>query len=455
VEVCGFSKHIMVGIECGDLPSFERPDMIRLLRVFVPASTLALLAFEASVVIAAFIASTYLFLDLDPTDYLLNNLGLVSVALVSISLLAGIYLQDLYSQVRVKSRLLLAQQLLMAAGITFLLQALISATAPEDLSLPFPVILSGCLLSIVVLFAGRLLFSVYVLPRVGDERLLLIGESPLLDDIESYLKERPQLGIQVAGRIHTPEFGEGAPHQNLEELIRSFHSNRVVVAQPDAYLAGELLEMRFLGYSIQEAAGTYAKISNREACSGLGPARLLYSKEFEPSTRDLFFQSVSNTLLAAVACIVLSPLMLLIALLVRLSLRGPAVERRIRMGQGGTTFTLFSFRVGDASEVAPVSFVGRVLTRTGLYAIPQFFNVLRGEMSIVGPRPQKPDFVRELTSYIPFYPHRLKMRPGMTGLAQIEMRAFAGPRDSLVELEYDIILQGIKNILLWSGQPWR
>ncbi len=442
--------------------------MIRLFRVFVPSSTLGLLAFEIGVIISAFIIATYLFLELDPTDYLLNDLGLVSVGLVSFSVLAGVYLQDLYSQIRVKSKLLLAQQLLMVAGIPFLLQALLSAVAP-DLSIPFQVILAGCVIFIVVLFAGRLLFSAYVLPRVGAEKLLLIGESPVLDDIALYLEQRPQLGIQVAGHIREPEVGVPAPLRNLENVLRDFQSNRIVVGMPGAQLAGELLELRFLGYSIQEAAGTYAKISNREALSGMNPARLLFSKEFEPTARDLFFQALGNTLIAVFCIIVLSPLMLLIAVLVRLFLGGPVLERRVLSGRGGQPFTRYSFRLAKpAAGAAPGdTFLGRVLARTGLYALPQLFNVLRGDMSIVGPRPQRPDFIRQLTLDIPFYPHRLKVRPGMTGLAQIEMRALPPLPDSVVELEYDlyylkyisptmdlfIALQSLKNILLWGGRP--
>ena len=437
--------------------------MIRLFRVFVPASTLGLLLFETVIIISAFIFSTYLLQDLDPTDYLLNDLGLVSVALVSLSVIAGVYLQDLYTQIRVKSRLLLAQQLLMVAGITFLLQALVSAIAP-DLYIPFRIVLLGCLLSIATMFAGRLMFSSYVLPRVAAEKLLLIGASPVLDDIVSYLEERPQLGIQVVGHIRELE---AAPAGQLEELIRKFDSNRLVVGMPDAQLAGELLDLRFLGYSVQEAAVTYARITNREGLSGLSPARLLYSKEFEPGARDLFFQAISSTVIAAVGLIVLSPLILLIAILVWIRLHGPVLDRRLRVGKGGAPFTLYSFRVAKASPdaVPGETFVGRLLARTGLYALPQFFNVLRGDMSIVGPGPQRPQVIQEVTRHIPFYPHRLKLRPGMTGLAQIQMRSLAPPRDCMVELEYDmyylkymspmmdlfIIMQSIKNILLWGG----
>jgi lipopolysaccharide/colanic/teichoic acid biosynthesis glycosyltransferase len=438
--------------------------MIRFFHVFVPASTFALLVFESVVVFLAFIVSVYLFLELDPTDYLLNNLGLVNVALVTFSVIAGVYLQDLYSQVRVKSRLLLAQKFVMVAGIVFLLQALLSAVGP-DLFLPFRVTLFGCLMSIAMMFTARLLFSIYVIPRVATERLLLIGESPSLDDIGTYLVQRPQSGVQVAGRIRQPPAALG----NLEELIRHFQSNRIVVGMPGAHLAGELLELRFLGYSIQEAAATFAKISNREGLSGLNPARLLYSKEFAPSARGLFFQAIGNMLISAVVTVILSPLMLLIAVLVWLCLHRNVLERQPRLGEGGAGFTLYRFHVAKAGgDSAPGdTLIGRFLSRTGLYALPQFFNVLRGEMSIVGPRPQRAEFVKEATRYIPFYPHRFRMRPGMTGLAQIEMRSLSGPPDCMVELEYDmyylkymspmidlfITVQSIKNILLWGGRP--
>ena len=178
----------------------------------------------------------------------------------------------------------------------------------------------------------------------------------------------------MAGHVHQPS----EPFNNLEELAQHYHSNRIVVGMPGADLAVELLEMRFSGYSIQEAAATFAKISNREGLSGLGPSRLLYSKEFEPRTRDMFFQSLGNILIASIAIVILSPVMLLIAILVWLTLHGSVLERRVRVGKGGTLFTLYRFRMTKAAPGSMPSdtFIGRLLSRTGLYALPQFFNVL-------------------------------------------------------------------------------
>jgi len=440
--------------------------MIRLFRVYIPASTLVLLALETAIIISALCIAVYAFGDLDPLDYLLNNLGMVSVALVSFSFIAGVYFQDLYSQVRVKSRLLLGQQLLLVAGSVFLVQALISAVSP-DLYMPFRVILLGSLIAVVSLFAARLLFSAYVLPRVAAERLLLIGENPVLDDLNRHLDQHPELGIQVAGHIR--ETGPLSQPSGFEELIREYQPNGIVVGLPDARLASELLELRFLGYSIQDAAGTYAKICNREGLLALTPTRLLSSKEFEPSTRELFFQAIVDRLIAVTCLVVLLPFILLTAVLIKLFLGGSVFEKQLRAGLHGIPFQRLYFRVAppNAQPKPLQKRLGRLLTRTGMYAVPQFLNVLAGQMSLVGPRPHRPEFTPELTRCIPFYPHRFKVGPGMTGWSQIQMKHQAGPPDTLQELEYDlyyikyaapmmnifIILQSIKNIMLWGGRP--
>jgi lipopolysaccharide/colanic/teichoic acid biosynthesis glycosyltransferase len=299
-----------------------------------------------------------------------------------------------------------------------------------------------------------------VLPHVAGESWLLIGNSPLLDDIASHLARTPQAGIRVAGRFGEPDL---PPAASLDDRIRELRPNRMVVgfaSGPNWRLAQELLELRFSGHAIEDAAEIYEKICNRVGLSGLNATRLLYEKEFEPGTRALFFQSIGNRLIAAVVLIGVSPLLPLIAALLRLSSGGPVLECEWREGRHGP-FKLCRFRVAAGTRI------GRLLARTGLYALPQFVHVLRGQMSIVGPRPARPEFARELARLIPFYPHRLKVRPGITGWSQIHMRHLPEPRDAMMELEYDlhyikyvsptldllVVAQAIKGLLVWGGQP--
>jgi len=433
--------------------------MIRLFRVFVPASTFGLFIFEALLILSSFLVSADLLLEVDPADYLTSAPGIASVALVWLSILLGIHFQNLYTEIRARSRVVLLQRLLIVAGVAFLFQALLSAVVP-DLQVPLRVMLLGSLLSTAGLLADRLLFGAYVLPQVAGERWLLVGNSPLLDDIASHLAQVPQAGIRVAGHI-----GGAAAEESgrLEDGMEELRPNRIVVGfagGPSPRLAGKLLELRFSGDVIEDAADIYEKICNRVALSGLNAARLLYSKEFEPGRRAVFFQSIGNRLVAAAILFLLSPALLAIAVLLRLSSGGGVIERLCRDGRHGL-FTLYRFRVVEGTRA------GWLLSRTGLYALPQFINVLRGQMSIVGPRPLRPEFVRELARHIPFYSHRLKVRPGITGWSQIHMRHLPAPLDAMLELEYDlhyvkylspaldclVVAQAIKGLLIWGGQP--
>jgi len=454
--------------------------MIRPFGVSIPANILGLVLFETVVIVAAFVFSVNLYAETYPTEFLDSFVG-VNVVLAYLGFFVGLYFQDLYQDVQVKSVVLLAQQLVMVVGIVLLLQSVVITIYP-DLYMPLRVMLVGSAISVSVLFFGRLIFSAYVLPLVASERLLLYGQNPVLDDIAGYVQKFPQLGIQVAGHVHTvqPEPELGLVGQ-LDSLIQSYRTKRLVVGMSgkmDSALASALLELQSLGYSVQEAARTYSKICNRENLFRLGPKRLLYTKEFEPQTRTLFFQGLFSWVIAAVFCIALSPLIVVIMIAARLCWGGPVLQRQTYSGRYGNSFRLYCFRGFDSilnpekdsrgeAPGATRDYLGSFLLRTGLYALPQLFNVLRGEMSLVGPKPQRPEFFTQLTEQIPFYPHRLKVLPGITGWSQVQTRRLSGRVECLVELEYDlyylkycslrmdifVILQAIKNVMLWGGRP--
>ena len=161
----------------------------------------------------------------------------------------------------------------------------------------------------------------------------------MLRDLASHLARNPQSGIQVAGHIGGPASegtGIAEPGGTLEDSIQALRPSRVVVSSEGGMksrLAHELLELRYSGHAIEDAAGTYEKICNREGLSGLNATHLLYSKEFEPGTRARFFQAIGNGLMAAAVLTLLSPVLVLIAALVRLSSREGVIERQLREGR--------------------------------------------------------------------------------------------------------------------------
>lgn len=169
---------------------------------------------------------------------------------------------------------------------------------------------------------------------------------------------------------------------------------------------------------------------------------------------------IFDVLVSAVAIIILSPLFLLATFLIKTTSKGPIIFTQIRVGKDGQLFKIFKFRtmkVDAEKETGPVWAaqddprlipVGKFLRKSHMDEIPQFFNVLRGEMSVIGPRPERPEFVAELKKKIPEYEKRLMVKPGITGLAQVWHRYDETVEDVRKKIKYDLLY--IKKVCLWT-----
>jgi exopolysaccharide biosynthesis polyprenyl glycosylphosphotransferase len=437
--------------------------MIRLFRVFVPAGTLTLLISETFWVTAAFVLVTFAALPTDPELFLLYENGIARILVAVLSMVVALHFHDLYSDLHVKSRIRLLQQLCMVAGIVFLVQGLFSYVFP-DLRVPLHVMVPGCALAILVIFVWRLVFSAFVLQVVGREKVLLVGATPLLGEVGRYMQEHPEKGSQVIGYVTGDDppgthlaGGEvlgGLPE--LREIVEATRPNRIVVGVPeggDGLPLADLLDLRYAGQVLEEAAGAFEKAAGRVCLNALRPGQLIVSGEYGPRSHVVLYQMAANRFLAFLGMVASLPLMLAAAAAVRLSSRGPVLNRHIRVGRDGRRFTLYKFRsmrgpAGVADIWAPkddprVTRMGRILRFTRVDELPQLFNVLRGDMAIIGPRAERPDFVERLTDLIPCYPQRHVIRPGITGWAQINLESDL-EQDAIAKLEYDLYY--IKNM---------
>jgi len=186
------------------------------------------------------------------------------------------------------------------------------------------------------------------------------------------------------------------------------------------------------------------------------PSQLIFTAELGPNLRKVYWQSIYSFGIAIVAVILTSPIMLLVAIAVKLTSRGPILYRQKRVGMGDEPFILYKFRSMYANAEAfsgavwakkddpRITPVGRWLRRLRFDELPQLFNVVRGEMSIVGPRPERPEFVQELEKKIPYYRQRHCVKPGITGWAQINHKYGDTLEDTIIKLEYDLYY--IKNL---------
>jgi exopolysaccharide biosynthesis polyprenyl glycosylphosphotransferase len=437
--------------------------MIRLFRVFVPTGTLTMLMSELLWVTAAYVLATFIALPTDPVLFLLYDNGMLRILLVVLSVVVTLHFHDLYSELYVKSRLVLLQQLCMVAGIIFLLQGLISYVNP-GLRVPLRVMLPGSAMAIAIIFGWRIVFSAYVLEVVGRDRVLLVGAAPLLEEIGRYLERHPDSGSQVTGYI-TDENPPGTQlaggailgrSSELREIVETVQPHRIIVGVPErdeGLPVADLLALRFAGQIVEEAAAAYERVAGRVCLKALRPEQLVTSGEYGPPSQNVFYQSAINRSAAFLGMVLCLPVALAAALAVRLSSPGPVLNRHIRVGLGGKPFTLYKFRslrgaAGEADIWAPqddprVTWVGRILRITRADELPQLLNVLRGDMAVVGPRAERPEFVRRLAELIPCYPQRHSVRPGITGWAQINRKDDV-VQDAVTRLEYDLYY--IKNM---------
>src|SRR4051794_14272615 len=175
--------------------------MVRLFRIFIPLSVLLLLISEVLLITAAFVGAAWLNPEIDPVAYLVVGNGPLNIALVLITIILGLYLQDLYTDIYVRSHVILLQQLCVVLGSACMVQALVNYVDP-DLRMPLHTLAPGAAIAMVGIYGWRVFFSSYLLKRVGGERLLLVGNSPLMADFADHIQTHPELGLSVIGLVN-------------------------------------------------------------------------------------------------------------------------------------------------------------------------------------------------------------------------------------------------------------
>jgi sugar transferase (PEP-CTERM system associated) len=393
--------------------------------------------------------------------------GLLIVLVTQITL----YYRDLYDLRAISGIRDLTTRLLEAIGTTSLLLATLYFLAP-DLIVGRGVFVISAVFIVSFVVGWRMAFA-WLTRRVSPrERLLLVGTSTAAIDLARELFERRQeLGVEIVGfvdpdpaRVGTPLINPGVigAIDDIPSLVKELSVDRVVVSLSDA--RGKLPMDRLLtirlenGVAFDHLASVYEQYTGKIALENLRPSWLIFSEGFRKTRMLLAAKRVVDVLFSTVGLIIGFPLMVLVAIAVKLTSAGPLLYHQMRVGLHGRQFHVHKFRtmrVDAESATGPVwstandprvTPVGNFLRRTRLDEMPQLWNVLTGEMSFVGPRPERPEFVQQLTKEIPFYGQRHVVKPGLTGWAQIRYTYGATVEDAVQKLQYDLYY--IKNMAI-------
>jgi sugar transferase (PEP-CTERM system associated) len=434
--------------------------VIRLFNVYYPLRVLVLLVGEAFVVSAAFLLGALINLGAD--SYLVLNYenGFFKILFVTSMFLLLSHYFDLYDPQRLDSKGEIYFRLFVVEGFLSFLLAGIASLFPAFV-LGKRSLLVGLLILTVALPAWRAAYSSLARQRFLRERVYVLGTGERAEQLVQNLLERAELGMDVVGWAGAPgaaDLTREATSSLLVDLLQNHPVDRVIVAMPDrrgTIPVEALLELRMNGVRIEDATELLEKTSGKIGIDGLYPSWLIFREGF--NSRPFFL--VLHRLVSMTASLVLSmlslPLLPLIALLIKISSPGQVLYRQQRVGKNGTIFTCFKFRTmrQDAeADTGPtwagdddprITRVGRALRLTRLDEIPQLWNVLRGDIAFVGPRPERPEFVEWLKREIPYYGFRHVIAPGITGWAQIRYQYGNSVKDAKEKLQYDLFY--IKN----------
>jgi len=446
--------------------------VIRFFNTSVPTRTFFLGVSEACLVVLAFLAAMLARLGAtDASIQLSYEQGFLKVGVISAAFIICMYYFDLYDSAVLGNRREVLARLIQVLGSACALLALVYYVYPP-LKLGRGILLIGLLLvALLLLFWRRLFLAINALPQLA-ERALIFGDGPLAEPLMKELESRPELGLRVVCQLATGDNGRGFPEDgqngpqsevpsldDLRNAVRHHRVNRIIVAMGDrrGKLPVELLlSLKSHGVVIQDGAEAYETITGKVPIEFLRLGWLLFSPGFHVSSFLLLYKRVASLVIATLGLLLSLPLLPFIALGIKLTTKGRILYSQERVGRDGVVFRCYKFRTMRADAEADtgptwaadddprITPVGRFLRISRLDEIPQLWNVLRGDMSLVGPRPERPEFVDKLSREIPHYDLRHSVRPGITGWAQIRYRYGSSVEDAKEKLRYDLFY--IKNI---------
>ena len=385
----------------------------------------------------------------------------------------SLYYCDVYSPAVLCSLRRSIPALVCATGISFL-AATVGGFAFSTTSKSIPVVSHIAGLYFGFLLVGRLLFRLVSSNRRFTQRVLVIGASDLGSEIAEVMRAHPNLGYELVGFLSDEadySFAGaslsgfpilGRVHK-IEKVVDALRISRIVVAsrsREEHFPAEVLLRWKMAGVPVESGVSFYERVSGKIELTGLRPSYLIFSDGFYVSPLGETMIRLIDLFAGSAALLLASPVLLLCAIAIKLESRGPVFYRQVRVGRGNRPFHIFKLRsmyenaekhtgpVFANQEDDRITAVGRFLRKSRLDEVPQLWNVLRGEMSLVGPRPERPEFIEMLAQRYPHFRLRAAVKPGITGWAQIRY-GYVNEVDGFLEkLSYDLYYMKYRSVAM-------
>jgi exopolysaccharide biosynthesis polyprenyl glycosylphosphotransferase len=440
--------------------------MIRMFNLYVPSRKLLLVAGDAFLLAAGF------FFLLEPHVRLDTLERVQFYGLVLLAAVIGIwsfYFSDLYENETLRSKQMVLMSGLRGLGISALLLSPLAWLLLRDHRTHYHLMEPFLALILLCLCVQRWLSDWWLRRISNGQRVLLVGSGATVHRLAEELSGKCGLPFKLAGVVldHSRplprdlRFAVVGTVDRLSDLARSFRPDRIVISSEigvSTVPAADLLALRRVGIRVQDAGELYESVTGRVPVESVRANGLAFGEALIPTPLERAFHRTVSFISAVILTVLLAPIGLLVAIAVKLESRGPIFYTQERVGLGGRTFRVIKFRsmrqdaesasgpVWATTKDSRVTRVGAVLRKLRLDELPQVINVLRGEMCLVGPRPERPHFVQMLEEQITYYDLRHCIPPGITGWAQVCADYGSNVEESRTKLEYDLFY--VKNASL-------
>ena len=444
--------------------------MVQIFSQYIPIKTLLLSLLEAFLVALAVVCGAKLRFWNDPTEFeayvQLPGFAFQLLPVISIFQIT-FYYSDLYDLSGIRGRLEETLRVGQSIGSASLVLGILYLLFPGLLIGRGVFMISVGLIPVFVL-SNRIILDRTWRFAAPPENVVILGTQELGIIVSRELRRRDDLNLNVVGFVQgdtaacaeqiadSPVLGNAAA---LERIVREHRVSRIIVALEDrrgSLPVRELVKLRVEGVRVEDVHSTMAALTGRVWLETLRPSWFVFSEGFHRSRSTLFLKRAIDIALASLFLLVTAPILLLLAVAIRLESPGGVIYRQERVGLNGRVFRILKFRSMRSDAEAQngaqwatandtrVTRIGGFSRRYRLDELPQIINILRGDMSFVGPRPERPVFVDELRQKISYYDERHSVRPGLTGWAQVSYTYGASVEDAFRKLEYDLFY--LKNL---------
>jgi sugar transferase (PEP-CTERM system associated) len=429
--------------------------MIRFLNVYYPTRTVLLLFCEVVLVSGGLLVSTYMLLGQDTYIALFYDNGLAKIAGITVMTILLSYYFDLYEPQIVSAPSEVYFRIVLILGVDcFFLSALMYFF--PALWIGHLVYVLGLAVLVPALIFWRKIYDWICSHQYFRERVYVLGSGQKATSLVEEINSRPHLGMEVT-RWNENASDSTDRIQRWQKELAHFAQERKEVQRiiidledpSDELPVEELLTLRLQGVIVETSSKVRERVYGKVPLDGIRFNNFLDDEGFRAKSSQKLARRITSFVAAATGLLLFLPFFPIVILLVKCSSKGPVFFKQKRVGLGGKEFFVFKFRTmrtdaeADGARWASkndprVTVVGRFMRKTRIDEVPQLWNVLRGDMSFVGPRPERPEFMSWLSAELPFYNLRNSVHPGLTGWAQVRYGYGASLSETREKLEYDL-----------------